>query len=582
MKIIIIDSGFSICGRNIEHLNTLDGIAIEKKDGQYLFNDNFEDRIGHGTVVANILLKHLSNDIDLFIIKIYESQLIADVDTLTEALKYCEKINCDLIQISLGSLYSDENLFSVINSLCSKGVTIISAFDNDKCISYPAAYKSVIGVDITHDYKSIEQYDIIETNVIDIRGADIYHRVCGIGNKNIIVRGSSFYCSYITAQIINSNLSPLNKENVLDMLKKSAQKIIGQHIPVITKHLDIKKAVVFPFNKEVKSMAAFERMLYFDVLGYYDLRQKGLIDRQIYNVLPFTNNKKTIHNFDKLNWNDDFDTFICGHIGEINKLLGYDVFEKIIYNCDKYGKQLVCFDNISNYLRDYPNVLAWFPYVDSKIVPKHRFGKLRSPNIPIIGVFGTSSKQGKMTIQLRLREVLLKRGIKIGSIGSEPESLLFGFEKAYVFGYESTDLLSPTEMIQVLNEYVYELEKSDYKIIVAGSQSGTVPHQLRNTSMIPLRQYYFLLGTQPDSIILCVNDFDSFEYIHRTISFFKSTVMANVICLVVSSINSPVDNSERKSSEAFMSEFGIPAFDLKSFCDDDIVNEILNYYNESG
>ena len=58
--------------------------------------------------------------------------------------------------------------------------------------------------------------------------------------------------------------------------------------------------------------------------------------------------------------------------------------------------------------------------------------------------------------------------------------------------------------------------------------------------------------------------------------------MANVICLVVSSINSPVDNSERKSSEAFMSEFGIPAFDLKSFCDDDIVNEILNYYNESG
>ena len=31
MKIIIIDSGFSICGRNIEHLNTLDGIAIEKK-----------------------------------------------------------------------------------------------------------------------------------------------------------------------------------------------------------------------------------------------------------------------------------------------------------------------------------------------------------------------------------------------------------------------------------------------------------------------------------------------------------------------------------------------------------------------
>lgn len=33
MKIIIIDSGFSICGRNIEHLNTLDGIAIEKKMG---------------------------------------------------------------------------------------------------------------------------------------------------------------------------------------------------------------------------------------------------------------------------------------------------------------------------------------------------------------------------------------------------------------------------------------------------------------------------------------------------------------------------------------------------------------------
>lgn len=35
--------------------------------------------------------------------------------------------------------------------------------------------------------------------------------------------------------------------------------------------------------------------------------------------------------------------------------------------------------------------------------------------------------------------------------------------------------------------------------------------------MIPLKQYYFLLGVQPDSIILCINGYDSIEYVRRTI-----------------------------------------------------------------
>lgn len=579
MNIAIIDTGATLdcVPPNIKRIG---GVCIQENYGKYSFSDDFKDNIGHGTIVTNILAEHLHTEVNIFVIKIFDDTLSVDVNLLVEALKYCNSfLDCDLVQISLGTLYTNTFLKREIKKLEEKGVIIVSAFDNDKCLSYPAAYKAVIGVDITSKYNKIEHYDVIENNIIDIQGADIYHRTKGIEGKNVIVKGSSFYCSYITATIANMYSKILDKKAIMRKLKLSARKVYGEpKNDSITKELKIDKAIIFPVNKETSSMAAFEQLLIFNVINYYDLRQKGLINKRINQILHYTDNEKLICDFNNIDWTSEFDTFICGHVGEISKILGYDILAVIVEKCNTYNKQLVAFDNLSKYLVNCPDLHAWFPYVDQRSVPNNRFGKLRSPNVPIVGVFGTSSHQGKMTIQLKLREVLTKKGIKVKNIGSEPESALFGFEASYVFGYEATNLLMPHEMIQVLNEAVYDLENDGCEIIIAGSQSGTVPYQLRNLDMIPLQQYYFLLGVQPDSIILCINSFDSIQYINRTISMFEAAVNAKVICLIVSNINSSKSESGAHTLYDIQKQFVIPVFDLNTFKTEELAELILHYY----
>lgn len=46
---------------------------------------------------------------------------------------------------------------------------------------------------------------------------------------------------------------------------------------------------------------------------------------------------------------------------------------------------------------------------------------------PVLAVCGTSSKQGKFTLQLELRKRFCEMGYKVGQIGTEPNSLLLGW-----------------------------------------------------------------------------------------------------------------------------------------------------------
>lgn len=46
-------------------------------------------------------------------------------------------------------------------------------------------------------------------------------------------------------------------------------------------------------------------------------------------------------------------------------------------------------------------------------------------------------------------------------------------------------------------------------------------------------QYDFLMGTQPEAIILTINPFDEFDYIKRTIMFLEAAADSKVIAIVI-------------------------------------------------
>jgi uncharacterized NAD-dependent epimerase/dehydratase family protein len=129
-------------------------------------------------------------------------------------------------------------------------------------------------------------------------------------------------------------------------------------------------------------------------------------------------------------------------------------------------------------------------------------------------------------------------------------------------------------------------------IIIAGSQSGTVPYDTGNMAQYMLHQYEFLLGTQPDAVVLCINPFDEAEYISRTIKFVESAVDCTVIALVVFPMDikadwtgiygqkTPLTDEKYTTLKGELHKlFGIPVYKL-GFTDDleQLVNQIIEFF----
>jgi uncharacterized NAD-dependent epimerase/dehydratase family protein len=104
-------------------------------------------------------------------------------------------------------------------------------------------------------------------------------------------------------------------------------------------------------------------------------------------------------------------------------------------------------------------------------------------------------------------------------------------------------------------------------IIIVGSQSGTVAYDTGNISQFTVPQNNFLMGTQPDAVVLCVNPFDETDYIKRTIQYIESSIDCKVIALTVF----PMDIKESSNE----------IYSLKKAITDEKYKELRNLLQEN-
>lgn len=500
--------------------------------------NELNDEYGHGTAVYNIIRKCL--DIaEIEIIKLRNIENGISFSLLQSLLDYigCYK-HYDIINMSFGLDTCDniDDFKSSIKNIADSGTIIISAFSNDGSFSYPAAFEDVIGVVSGDSCKTIGDFEYVEDTIVNIAANGNIQRLAWATPDYLMMGGNSFACAHVTVQVAKFIFE--GTETKTEILKRFKEISVKQHFstkkcPSAVNLFQIKRAVLFPFNKEMHSLIRYNEILQFEIVDVYDVKWSGKVGATTAHLLKNENLKKfIIKNIENIEWNS-FDTLILGHIDQLMDLSNDEQLrEHIIMTALNHGKKIYSFDDLNNLnLENNPNLFC--PRIDKNNLPLNRFGMLYRTATPVVGVFGTSSRQGKFTLQLGIRKTLQNLGYNVGQIGTEPSALLFGMDYVFPMGYNSSVYIHEYDVIHYLNHIINELSLMNKDIIVLGSQSGTILYDGGNINRYPVSQYNFLLGTQPDCVVLCVNPFDDIMYIGRTINFIESSVDSKVIALVV-------------------------------------------------
>lgn len=533
--VVIIDSG-------VDNYINEEGIYFLFNGFEFVQNHKlFTDNVGHGTAVYGIIKSH-NHNVKCFHVKIFdkESNCINE-DILLYALNYIyENIECKYINMSFGIAIpmKRKELYEICQRLKEKGVILVSAFDNMEVISYPAAFDNVIGVASSSDCTRITDVTFIEHPIVNVCGKGGLQRVKWTEPKYIFTQGNSYACAHITGILSKSSCS--NMEEALLYLQNIAIEKYTQknnvksiHLPHISKGSN---AVLFPFNKEMHSLVRFSHLLCVNIIDVYDVRQSARVNASTNKLLNITKPKDYfIKNIENINW-DSFDIFVLGHSDELVKVLGStELVEQIILQAYYNGKYIYCFDDISDIVKKHSLSLEqiYYPKIMVENIDHIPLGMLYRPWVPMLGVFGTTSKQGKFTLQLILREKFLQDGYCVGQIGTEPSAYLFDMDLCFHFGYHSTTNIIRQNMVSYLNSEINNISQKGADIIISGCQSGSVTYDFGNAKYYTFSQSEFLLGTLPDAVILCVNSYDEPDYVRRTIQYIESCADSKVVALVV-------------------------------------------------
>lgn len=180
-KIVIIDSGINKdteAGKCVKASYEIKKNPITMEWESVL--EESIDTFGHGTAVSNIIY-NVNPNIELISVKIGDGEV--DESGLVYALTYIYRnIQADIINISAGItyIYNCNELLDICQKLYNNGVIIISAFDNDGAISFPAAFDIVIGVDVYKEFKDKEKIILQKNSIVNLWVPDVHYRTIWI------------------------------------------------------------------------------------------------------------------------------------------------------------------------------------------------------------------------------------------------------------------------------------------------------------------------------------------------------------------------------------------------------------------
>lgn len=628
--IAVIDSGIEKDHPSVS--NIVEGFSLFSDD----VKDAFIDNVGHGTACAGII-NSLASEARIMPVKALNANLEGDVEKISEAILRLAKIKeVDIINLSLGSTsqHVSEALEKACNEAYSNNKLVVAAASKDGEISYPAAYSSVLGVGTTNLRKKFD-YKYAPKQFPGLFARGDKQKVAWKDGTHAYMGGSSFAAPRIVSmlalireaypespnqeviKILINNAT--EKVDNISTLKVLSSKVENGQVPTFMNSCEwIRKAHLYPFNKEMNSLIRYYDLVNFEIVGVTDflgglINGKTVAERTGLNSLNLKIGHKLEKDLDKA------DTLILGHLEtvsmknqidltvkalEIALSKGKNVFslsplfskkrEELVKKAEECGLKFVSPQlgekelapvapyffgaSLEETLEAEKNADDFRPFIDNWVKEYSKENTLKDIQAPIVNVFGTGPQQGKFSIQLLLRKHFLKDNFNVLQIGTEPQSQLFNFDFTYPMGFESGIRMYPFWNSALINHLLFKFnEIKEPDVVIAGTQSGIVPFDLTRAVNVGFPNISFMIGLKPDVCILTVNPFDPINFIKDNIDVIRIFGKCKTICIVISPlqktqsvkysrvvthINRLEADQTTELKEKFSKELNLPCFAL--------------------
>lgn len=556
VAVAVIDSGIVPDHPKVGPLT--DGVSISVgKAGDLIYGSDFEDCVGHGTACAGII-RRKAMDASIYSIRVFDESLSTEPRLLIAAIEWTVAHGIDIVNLSLGTTdiaYRDE-LANVCRNAVSVGTLLVASANNEGRDSYPALLADVIGVGSGALLGPYDYYYRAGRPIECIARGDP-QRVCWLEPKEIMMGGTSFAAPHITGLIA------LIRQAYPGACLQQIREILSNHAvsetapPLVTNPASsikvpsaaedrfswIRKACLYPYNKEMHAVVRANDLLGFQVVGISDPVGKGLVGSDAGEAIGLCN--KGLRITSRLSaCLEHADTLILGYVDELSRIRKSDFLRKCVQ---------VALDNEVNVFSllalphaeygDLHEVAAskglrlYYPELSFEEASRTVDGcsSLPEVDVPVLAIVGTSSQQGKFTLQLAFRRRLLELGFRIAQIGTEHHSELFGMDYGFPMGYAPSVRIPTEYYIPFLDAKMREIcYQTRPHLILVGTQSGTVPYDVCDKHTLTLPTIAFLMGVKPDACILVVNSVDPEDYIQDTINGIRAFCHAPTLLLATS------------------------------------------------
>jgi len=156
-----------------------------------------DDLTGHGTACAYIVHKH-APEAEIYDLRLIGREMDSTSGELIAALEFAAEQEWDILNLSLGTDKNHEQLALLADAAFYKGAIWIAAKDgkHDRA-NFPAAFPSVIGVDMEH-FENPMDFRFFADRSIEVEASGIYVEAPGPDGGMHQFTGTSFACPQIT------------------------------------------------------------------------------------------------------------------------------------------------------------------------------------------------------------------------------------------------------------------------------------------------------------------------------------------------------------------------------------------------